>query len=92
LYFPDAIGNLNIDLPVNRRFQFVVVKIFQPHLGVLLGVEVVVHPHPFVKVPGEDHIERGWQQIMFPFEPRQRRADWNRGGSFIVAHQIEMRH
>ena len=56
----------------------------------LLGSEVVIHAHPFVQVGGEDLIKSGRQKIVIDFEMGERRTNWNRSGSLVVADQIQM--
>jgi len=57
---------------------------------VLLGIDVVIHAHPFVEVFGEDLVKSGRQKILLGFEACERRTNWNGGGSLVVANQIQM--
>ena len=48
----DTGWDLHVHFAIDRCFQLLVAQIFHPHLGVLLGIEVVIHAHPFVQVAG----------------------------------------
>jgi len=57
LRVPLDTGGISISLAIDRCFPILVAQILHPHLGVLLGIEVVIHAHPFVQVSGEDLIK-----------------------------------
>ena len=86
----DAGRDLHIHFAIDRCFQFVAAEVFHPGFGVFVGVEVVVHAHPFVQVGGEYLVEGSWQESVFSFEAGERRTNWNGSGGFVVADQIQM--
>lgn len=60
----NAIGNFDRHPAIDRRFQFLVIHVLHPHLGVLLRIEVVVDAHPLVQTRDEDLVEGHRQQIV----------------------------
>src|SRR5579864_1949636 len=86
----DAGRDLHIHFAIDRCFQFVATEVFHPGFGVFLGVEVVIHAHPFVQVGGEYLVEGSWQERMFGFEAGERRTNWNGSGGLVVTNQIQM--